>query len=200
LSKRSAGAWQWTTGVAAFGLSALIPLTACSSVLGLDAPSLDPCEHGCADDASTFEAGSDAANPIDSAGDDAAPPADATPDRGPVVGVRCGPASNGAACGTSAPTCCQIDDDAGGATYACRAGSSSCEGYPIGCASNADCSGSDVCCHSSTAIKCVKSSSCANDALVCEPNGPTDQCPAGWTCKAVLTNDGVPSPYMACAP
>ena len=162
-----------------------VPL-ACNSVLGLDAPTLDPCaETACADGGA-----SDAANDADAR----------ARDTGPTVGLRCGGGMFAATgCTGATATCCQLTDDAG-TTYECRASAAACPGYPIACTSNADCPGNDVCCHSATQIKCVGSTACANDSLVCEPGGMADQCPAGWSCTAQVTNAGVASPYFGCAP
>ena len=181
---------RFATAIAALAL-ATTGTIACTAVLGLDKPTLDPCaETACADaasdaDAQAQEAGRDGA--VD-AGSDA-----------PIVGVRCGGGSFGVSgCTGATPVCCQTSDDAG-TRYACGA-SGACAGYAIACASNADCPGNDVCCHQATQMKCVGASACNSADLVCEPNGPSDQCPAGWKCTARLTNAGVASPYFGCAP
>jgi hypothetical protein len=174
----------------AAGFATIAASIACSAVLGLDAPKLDPCaDVACADGGAADGAGD--------AGD--AHDVDARPDGSPG-GLRCGGGTFGVTgCSGASPTCCQVTDDAG-TTYDCRANAAACAGYPIACTSNADCPGNDVCCHSATQIKCVGSTSCANDSLVCEPDGAADQCPAGWTCTAAFTNAGVASPYFGCAP
>jgi hypothetical protein len=175
---------RWIRVLAA---TAFVAPSACSAVLGLDAPTLDPCAGGsCADAAqdaptdSPREAGTDA-------GADAPPPA----------GIRCGGGAFGVkGCDGQTPSCCQLTDDAGTTSYACRP-TGGCEGYEIKCASNADCAGNDVCCQYSTHIVCT-GNACPNGALVCEPDGATDQCPTGWSCKAVATLDGVTSAYFEC--
>jgi hypothetical protein len=168
------------TLVIVLGLVAAAEGAACKGVLGLDAPELDPCADGCADAALSPD------------GSDAAPGSrDAAPDRGAVIGVRCSGAT---------PVCCQVTDDAGSSVYACRASAGACEGYAIACASGSDCPGNDVCCHFSSSTKCEPVSACADDALVCDPAGPKDQCPTGWTCKGPVVNTGQVSPYFSCAP
>jgi hypothetical protein len=160
---------------------------ACSTVLGLDAPKLDPCAEVACNDAAI-----DGADASDAR-------ADAATDSS-VVGLRCGGGSFGVTgCSAASPTCCQLTSGAG-TTYECRASATACTGYPIECASNEDCSGNGVCCHSATQIRCVGATACADDSLVCEPGGRTDQCPTGWKCTGTLTNAGIASPYFACAP
>lgn len=161
---------------------------ACKSVLGLDAPQLDPCaDVPCAD------SGSDA-----DAADDARASFDATPESGAAVGLRCGGGTFAETrCSGNTPICCAVGD--GGVTaYACRASAAACEGYAIACASNDDCSGNDVCCHSASQIRCVPQSACANDALVCAPDGAADQCPTGSRCNVTFTIGGDGSPYYGC--
>ena len=168
------------------GVAIISASIACSAVLGLDAPKLDPCADGACTDGGAGDASD-------------AHAADATPDHA-VVGLRCGGGSFGVTgCAGASPTCCQLTGDAG-TTYECRANSGECSGYAIGCTSNADCSGSEVCCHYSAHIKCVGATTCANDSLVCEPDAAADQCPSGWKCTASFTNAGVVSPYFGCAP
>jgi hypothetical protein len=162
-----------------------------NAVLGLDAPSLDSCANGACVDA----AGNDGA--VDARGDAIA---DASSEKPVGVGVRCGGGSfSESACAGQTPVCCQTNDDAG-AAYACVANADACAGYPISCATNNDCAGTSVCCHYSSHIKCVGQTTCANDSLVCEPDGAADQCPAGWSCKVAAVNDGVTSPYFTCGP
>jgi hypothetical protein len=179
--------------VVALSVAAVSASMACSAVLGLDAPKLDPCA-----DAPCVDGGaSDGAVDGTSASDGRA--ADAKSD-GTPVGLRCGGGSFGVTgCTGASPTCCQLTTDAG-TTYECRTDPGSCTGYAISCTSNADCSGSEVCCHYSSHIKCVGSTTCANDSLVCEPDAAADQCPSGWKCSASFTNAGVVSPYFGCAP
>jgi hypothetical protein len=173
---------------------AIAPLAAgCSGVLGLDAPNLDPCiSSSCLDavapliDATAPGAGGDA-DTQDARGDAA------------INGVRCGGGTYAVTgCTGSTPLCCQTTDDAGVPTYACTTTAGACDGYPIACASNADCSGNNVCCHYSTGTKCEPS--CTSDtALVCDPDGPADQCPSGWKCDGPVTDDGVDAPYFVCS-
>lgn len=169
-------------------LALAAPLLACNAVLGLDSPSLDPCASGGCADATATDAATDAAR---DASTEAPPP-------GP--GVRCGGGSFGrTACSGQTPVCCQGSDDAGVTTYTCVASADACA-YPIACSSYNDCPGSSVCCHYSAHIKCVGQATCANDALVCEPDGAAYQCPAGWSCKVNDVNNGVSSPYFVCGP
>lgn len=164
-------------------------LVACKAVLGLDPPELDPCADGACDGGA-----SDAARDAPSAD------ADASPDQGPIVGVRCGGGSFGVrGCSGQTPVCCE-STDGGATTFVCVASAAACQGFPIACASYNDCAGNDVCCHSSTQMKCGPTTACTNADLVCEPDGAADQCPAGWKCTAGLTNAGVASPYFGCAP
>jgi hypothetical protein len=166
-------------------------------VLGLDAPNLDPCVTAPCTDASVLV---DATPPTEAAAADViAEAASDTHDAadGGLKGVRCGgggyPVSG---CTGSTPMCCQTTDDAGGPVYACTDTATSCDGYPIACASNADCGGNDVCCHFTSGTKCE--TSCSNTSLVCEPTGPADQCPNGWKCDGAVTDDGQPAPYFLC--
>lgn len=180
----------WRRIAIAASVATIAASVACSAVLGLDAPKLDPCADVACADGGAFDGASDAND---------ARAADAKPD-GTPSGLRCGGGSFGVTgCSGTTPTCCQLTDDAG-TTYQCRASAGACTGYPIACSSNAGCSGNDVCCHYGSAIKCEPQASCANDSLVCEPDGAADQCPPGWKCTASTTNAGVVSPYFSCSP
>jgi hypothetical protein len=169
-----------------------IALAACDSVLGLDPPTLDPCAGGCADGA--VDAGLDAA--ADARADVAV---DAKADTAAPTGVRCGGGSFPTSyCDDPTAVCCQTTDDAGTTSYTCVASTSACDGYPIACASDNDCPGSDVCCHFSTSMKCEGESTCSNADLVCDTRS-ADECPTGWTCDVVFTNAGQMSPYLGCS-
>ncbi len=185
-------------------------LGACDAVLGMNVPTLSACASGgCADGAAPpLDAGGDATTPGDAssspdgspsseAGGDAATDA-AFPDTGPIVGVRCGGGSSPAFGCNADPECC-LDLD-GGASYSCVADASACGGYPILCASYNDCAGTDVCCHFNSAIKCEPQASCANNSLVCDPAGPSDQCPSGWKCSVAFTTGSYTLPYYGCSP
>jgi len=179
----------------------LATAAACNAVLGLDAPHLDPCANGCVDGtAPGGDAGSliiDGAALIDAAPADAS--FDAQPDQGPVSGIRCGGGSSPTiGCGPDAPVCCLVLD-AGSASYTCQNDTADCDGYPILCATNNDCSGSDVCCHYASSIKCVGESTCPNASLVCDPSGASDECPTGWTCSVAFTSGSYGLPYYGCA-
>jgi len=175
-------------------------LAACSTVLGLDPPTLAPClDGGCADAAATDaadggenDAATDAPRCIDAALPDAAP-----------AGVRCGGGCFALSyCSGSTPDCCQRTDDAGVTAYACTTSEGACDaggGYPVVCASDDDCPGSDICCHFSTGLKCTSTSNCPSKQLVCRPDVPLD-CPTGWKCDVPVVIDGVTSPYLECEP
>jgi hypothetical protein len=182
--------------------SLFVASAACSGVLGLDAPTLSPCADGvsCVD-ASTPDAPSSASDGgVDAGtGTDANDATDASPDQGPLTGIRCGGGSFAlTGCPGSTAVCCQVTGDSGATTYTCRNSAADCEGFPIGCTHDDDCPGNDVCCQQSTSIKCVGQSSCANASLLCEPDAEADQCPTGWSCAGPVTIDGVSAPYSAC--
>jgi hypothetical protein len=182
-------------------------LTGCASVLGLDAPSLDPCATtGCPDgptstlDASatpTADAAPDQATSTDAPLDVLVPDA-AKPDAAPGVGVRCGGGSYPTTwCSGGTPTCCESADDAGTVTFACVSSATACGGYPIGCANDNDCSGSNVCCHFNSGMKCEGITACANASLICDPSSPTD-CATGWKCVTSVVAGTVTLPYDIC--
>ncbi len=174
--------------VAFFAVAA--SLVACDAVLGLDAPQLDPCaSDACVDGAAPPPPG-DAATDAPDAGIDAKP----------INGVRCGGGGSPAiGCENATPICC-VSLDAGLATYGCVSNSAACSGYPIACATDNDCPGSEVCCHYDSAIKCEPETTCASASLVCDPDGSADQCPTGDTCSVAFTNGSYTLPYYGCAP
>jgi hypothetical protein len=182
---------------------------ACSAVLGLDPPLLDPCSNGCLDATTLLDAGpiptGDAAGTVDASAPAEAAAVDATPP-GPIVGVRCGGGSSPIiGCSGATPACCEVTSDAGAMAFVCSAGPSDCEGdggYPILCATDNDCAGSDVCCHYSTSIKCEKENVCGNPtgSIVCQPDGSADQCPTGATCNVAFIVNGTSLPYFGCSP
>ena len=191
---------------------------ACTTVLGLVEPTLEPCPDGCPDvnvpftDAGGSSSGGDSAPPADAPAEsaplDATPPdappdaiPDVVPDRGPSSGTRCGTVGSALFCALP-DVCCLTLDDAGGASYACGSSASTCAGgggYAIACATNNDCNGTDVCCFYNSAIKCepVNTGSCAN-VLVCDPAGPSDQCPTGQKCTIAYVENGYTLPYYGC--
>jgi hypothetical protein len=175
---------------------------ACNAVLGLDPPQLDSCANGCADGAAPVK-GDGAPDAVDGAVFTDGPPAladaaDAAPDQGPLTGIRCGGGSSAVGCQPASPVCC-AELEAGSASYVCDTTTAACSGYPILCATNNDCSGTDVCCHYDSAIKCVGETVCANASLVCDPSGPSDQCPSGWSCNVAFTNGSTTLPYYGCS-
>ncbi len=205
----------------ALALAIAASAAACDGVLGLSAPTLNPCSNAgaCTDGAppTTLEdAGSgpaDATIAVD-ASDGAAPgspetstptdarpgpdAADASADTGPIIGIRCGGGSSPAMGCNADPVCC-LDVDASPATYTCETDAAACGGYPIECATYNDCPGSDVCCRFASAIKCVAENACSNDALVCDPSGSSDQCPSGWKCNVAFTDGTYTLPYYGCS-
>jgi hypothetical protein len=191
--------------VAAFALT----LTACTSVLGLDAPTLAPCLDGGCDaavhdaavdsTADVLEASADSETSTDSGAlESSCAASDAAPDA--PAGVLCGGGCFGATYCTGAnPVCCQTTNDAGITTYACTSSESACTGYPIVCANDDDCPGSDICCHFTTKMTCDTTAACPNSDLVCRP-GMTIDCPTGKACNVPAVNAGVTSPYYVCQP
>ena len=194
-----------------------VTLTACSSVLGMDPPTLAPCLDGGCTDAPGRDAAIDStADALDvgvdsdaGAGSDAGTdtgvesscgPTDAAPDAIPS-GVRCGGGCFGPAtyCTSPNPVCCQTTNDAGVTAYACTASESTCSGYPIVCATDDDCAGSDICCHFTTKMTCDTTTACPSQDLVCRPWMSID-CPTGKACNVPAVNAGVTSPYYLCQP
>jgi hypothetical protein len=182
-----------------------LTLTACTSVLGLDAPTLAPCLDGGCADAPVHDAAVDSTADVLDAGTDSGPvesscaASDAAPDAIPA-GVQCGGGCSGVTyCTSPNPVCCQSTNDAGVTTYACTSSESACTGYPIVCASDDDCPGSDICCHFTTKMTCDTTTACPNSDLVCRPGMPID-CPAGKACDVPAVNAGVASPYYLCQP
>ncbi len=135
-------------------------LAGCGSVLGLDAPTLDPCLSGgdCVDAVAdvTVEAGDAAASPDGMDAGDTAPEAafEAGPEAAPAcvwdgavpaagTGVRCGGGCNPVVfCTGATPVCCQTTSDAGGLAFACTSNEAgACGGYPIACVNENDCAG-----------------------------------------------------------
>lgn len=171
----------------------------CTSVLGLDAPTLAPCLDGGCSDAQMHDA------PTDS-GDSGAfessceSESDAATDATPPPGVKCGGGCFGVTyCTAPSPVCCQRTSDAGITTYACTASESTCDGYPIVCANDDDCPGSDICCHFTTKMTCDTTMACPSQDLVCRPGVSLD-CMANQTCDKPAVNAGVTSPYFLCEP
>jgi hypothetical protein len=188
------------------GFAAL--LAGCSAVLGLDAPTLATCFDACAD------AGFDSAPPTFTDGSvdatrDAADAADSAP---VCLGDDASAANGGVACGggcyglrycsnSSAPVCCQQTSDAGATSYACTASEATCPDYPIVCANDDDCTGSDICCYFTSKITCDTTARCQSDGLgiICRPSVP-DDCPTGKACNVPVVTNGVTSPYLMCEP
>jgi len=182
-----------------------LTLTACTSVLGLDAPTLAPCLDGGCADAPVHDAAVDSTADVLDAATDSGPvesscaESDAAPDA-TAAGVLCGGGCFGATyCTSPDPVCCQSTNDAGVTTYACTSSESACTGYPIVCANDDDCPGSDICCHFTTKMTCDTTAACPTDDLVCRPGMPVD-CPTGKACDVPAVNAGVTSPYYLCQP
>jgi hypothetical protein len=168
--------------------AAATALGGCTSVLGLDAPTLDPCtEHVCAD----------ATSPDGGSSDGGAESAACVWDGGVAFdgsGVRCGGGCYATTtCTGAAPVCCQTGSDAGMLAFACVANEGACAGYAVDCVNENDCNGSEVCCHYSTHTICANSCT-SNGATACLPSS-ADDCPTGWTCKPA---DAGGSPYYTC--
>jgi hypothetical protein len=176
-------------------LACLVAVAACSSVLGLDAPTLDPCAGGtCADGAADVS--------VDAPAPEAAPTAcvwdGAVPDAA-GTGVRCG---GGCApvvfCTGASPICCQTTSGAGVSSFACASSETACGGYSIDCVNENDCAGSDVCCHYLAHTVCAASCTSGGD-ITCLP-GSADDCPAGKKCDVRVTNEDAGAPYYTCEP
>jgi hypothetical protein len=121
--------------------------------------------------------------------------ADGIADSGPS-GVRCGTGGVGTVwCNLPTRVCCQTTNGAGVATYACASSLASCGGKPILCASANDCAGGGLCCSYASAIKCEPS--CPD--RVCDPS-IAGSCPPGKACNVSLASQGLPPPYLECAP
>lgn len=197
--------------VRVFALAALGATgAACSAVLGLDAPTLDPCVNGGCVDANvpTTEDGSigpplrDAAAPDGS--DAVAPSEDAGIFDDVVVtddgnGVRCGSAAADTYC--VPPAICCLSNGGSAPAYTCVAAVSLCTGYPIECATFNDCAGTDVCCAYGSAMKCEpENTASCTDLFVCDPTASPSQCQSGWTCTGTLVRSdaGVTIPYDVC--
>jgi len=210
--------------VAALGV--VLAAGGCSGVLGMDAPTLDPClQGGCLDvgveapvgtdgnsTADGSDTGSDGNGPVDGPGGDDAdasgggdgPPAcleASLPDASPG-GIRCGGGCYPVTYCTGTSVCCQTTDDAGVPKYACMASETACSnatGYTIKCENENDCGGNDVCCHFSTHMVCDSDPTCVGSTIACVPGSSSD-CPTGKKCDVVLVNANVSSPYWGCAP
>jgi hypothetical protein len=164
-----------------------LTLTACTSVLGLDPPTL------------ALEAGADSAD--SGAAESSCAPIDAAPDVIPP-GVQCGGGCFGLVtyCTAPKPVCCQTTNDAGATTYTCTTSESMCNGYPIACANDDDCPGQDICCHSTMQMWCATTAACPNTDLVCRPWKQSNDCQTGQACDKPAMNAGVTSPYLLCEP
>jgi hypothetical protein len=197
------------------GVAAL--MAGCSAILGMDAPTLDPCvsQGSCSDvttgpDAPPLEAAeamqdvtsegvgpSDANPPYDA---DAAPVClDALPDdaaAGVLCGGGCYPVSY---CNGGTPICCVSTDDLGVTTYACTASETACAGYSVHCINENDCGGTDVCCHFSSHMVCDSVANCPAQDLGCVP-GSSQDCPTGKQCDVTIDVAGKPTPYFTCEP
>jgi len=189
----------------------------CSSVLGLDPPTLDPCTTAgaCVDAAGdvTVDTSDGAASPdvVDAgdarteAGPDAPPEAapacvwdGAVPDAG-GTGVRCGGGCYPVVlCTGATPVCCQTTSDAGVTAFACASSETACGGYPIDCVNENDCLGTDVCCHYLAHMICDTACTSGGD-IACLP-ASTDDCPTGKTCDVRVSDEGVAAPYYTCEP
>jgi hypothetical protein len=207
------------SGLALFAASG----AACSAILGLDEPTL-ACPSGCPDanaplpdvviplmDSTGSSSGGDSSPPpLDGGPPEAQSPdaaRDASPGEDAPSGVRCGPIAAAIYCNSPTAFCCLTVSgaDAASASYGCVTGANECAGYSIGCASDNDCSGTDICCFYASAIKCEPEStgdpgnSCAS-SVVCDPSLPAgDQCNPGQSCVPNLFKEsGFTLPYDGC--
>jgi hypothetical protein len=171
---------------------------ACTSVLGLDAPTLDPCaQQLCVDATSEASVEASLEATLPEAGE-----AGCVWDGG--VGfidgaVRCGGGCFAeTACSGATPVCCQTQTGSGVATYGCVASEGACTGYAIDCVNENDCSGSDVCCHYTSHTVCAQSCTSGAD-IACLP-GSVDDCPTGKKCSIPVNDGDAAAPYYTCQP
>lgn len=201
-----------------FALGALV-LGGCSGVLGMEAPTLDPCAQGGCADAPVVDVGVETGDgTVTTDAPAEAPPGDvqadvqadaphdgaacvdaAIPDAG--TGVRCGGGCWPVTFCTGTQVCCESTTGAGQTTFACVASESACNGYAIKCVNENDCGGSDVCCRFAAHMVCDNAANCPNPQLACIP-GSSQDCPTGKACDVplVLDDGGVTSPYFTCHP
>lgn len=180
-------------------IACALAVAGCSSVLGLDAPTLDPCTVGGACVDATADSGHVDAGP--EAAPEAAPACvwdGALPDAS-GTGVRCGGGCTPVVFCAAPQVCCQTIDDAGLAAFACASSPSACTGYPIACVNENDCAGSDVCCHYLAHMIC--DTACTNSMdIACIP-GSAQDCPTGKKCDVPVTGeDDAAVPYYVCEP
>src|SRR5579872_6039709 len=189
------------------GILLTLLLGGCTAVLGLDAPKLAPCQDGGCGDSTVADdsaPGGDAdAGPLETGVDSGADAADSAPTCdnaaadavAALSAVQCGGGCFPVVyCTGSTPVCCQTTTG-GVTTYACTASETSCTGYPIACANDDNCPGTEICCHFNTKITCDTTANCQTNELVCRPTVTAD-CPAGKACNVPITIDGVTSPYL----
>jgi hypothetical protein len=189
----------------------------CSSVLGLDAPMLDPCTTAgaCVDAAVDVTVGSNDSGSTPDVGAGDAPPeagsdAGAGPETAPAcvwdgavptatgTGVRCGGGCDPVVFCASPQICCQTTSKSGVSSFACASSETACGGYSIDCVNENDCSGSDVCCHYLAHTICAGSCTSGGD-IACLP-GSADDCPTGKSCNVRVLNGDAAAPYYTCAP
>lgn len=169
---------------------------ACTAVLGLDAPRLDPCSgDGCADASSTDPqthdsppantGGTGTRHDASVAPDVSAPiPDPVTPDSSvPDTSnetphqIKCGDRNY---CNQLTETCCATFQN-NGYTFDCISQTTSCPGVPISCARQRDCDGPSVCCATETLQSCVTRNTCTG-SLLCDPQSNNNDCPNGMRC------------------
>ena len=187
---------------------AWVGTAACTSVLGLDAPTLDPCAgQPCLD--ATSEAAADAsaevgveASPDTGGGEATLSEAGCVWDGGVRVRRRRRPVRGrllrrGGLLRSDAG----LLPDADERRHRClrvRGQRERVRGYAIDCVNENDCSGSDVCCHYTSHTVCAQSCTSGAD-IACLP-GSTDDCPTGKKCSVPVTDGDAAAPYYTCQP
>lgn len=170
---------------------------ACNAILGMDAPSLNPCATGCPD-GSTDDGATDAAPDGPVVVRDAAP--DAQSDAAPPAGsIRCGGGAYPTSwCIGATPLCCQ-GGTTSAPTFTCVANAAACTGYAIECANYNDCSGTEICCRFMLHQVCDVPANCPNSEIVCQTD-MSDSCPTGYTCNVPFVGDAAAkSAYLGCS-
>jgi hypothetical protein len=189
---------------------------ACTTLLGLDPPTLaPPCPDGCHDASGSGESTTpimDATNVL-SDGDSSSPnesgsksaPSDGAPTEGatdlsigpPSPGTRCGQSESSLYCASPQVCCVTVKNSL--LTYSCEdAVGCSPPAYSIECALDEDCHDKQktpVCCYFSSGIKCE-----ADGTKGCEPacDSTDPHCSTSQSCLADTASNGYELPYYSC--